>query len=221
LNAVEINSTFYGSHRPQTYGKWAAAVPETFRFALKMPKEITHIRRLTDVTVPLEQFFGEIAGIGGRRGPLLIQLPPKLEFDPKKVEAFFRELKKSKAGEAVVEPRHESWFTPKANALFKKWEIPRVSAHPSPVSGGDQPGGWEGLVYYRLHGYPKKYYSAYEDHFLDEMAGQLLKWSKKAVVWCIFDNTAAGAAAVNALDLKAKLTRSPTAGKKRAQAAST
>ena len=54
LTAVEINSSFYRPHRPATYARWAAVVPEAFKFAVKVPKEITHTRRLRDVAVPLE-----------------------------------------------------------------------------------------------------------------------------------------------------------------------
>lgn len=78
--AVEITSSFYKPHRAQTYARWAAAVPEHFQFAVKMPKEITHEHRLADLA-RLDAFLSEISALGAKLGPLLVQLPPKLEFN--------------------------------------------------------------------------------------------------------------------------------------------
>src|SRR5205809_97187 len=86
--AVELNSSFYRPHRPTTYARWAASVPENFQFAVKVPREITHTRRLVDVTEPLECFLGEVQALGAKLGPLLIQLPPSLRFTGKTAEVF-------------------------------------------------------------------------------------------------------------------------------------
>ena len=77
----------------------------------------------------------------------------------------------------------------------------RVAADPAVVPAAAEPGGWDGLVYYRLHGSPKMYYSAYPDEYLEALAKTLSGPRKSADVWCIFDNTAAGAATANALDV--------------------
>ena len=76
----------------------------------------------------------------------------------------------------------------------------RVAADPAVVPAAAEPGGWDGLVYYRLHGSPKVYYSAYPDEYLEALAKTLVRAAKSADVWCIFDNTAAFAATANALD---------------------
>src|SRR4029077_18311991 len=83
LNAAEINSSFYRPHAAAIYQRWAAAVPASFRFAVKIPKAITHERALTAPREPLIRFLGEIAGLGDTLGPLLVQLPPSLAFDPR------------------------------------------------------------------------------------------------------------------------------------------
>src|SRR5919109_1109876 len=75
FTGVEVNSSFYRSHRPTTYARWAASVPDQFQFAVKMPKEFTHTRRLVEVTAPLECFLTEVQSLGPKLGPLLIQLP--------------------------------------------------------------------------------------------------------------------------------------------------
>ena len=90
---VEINSSFYRPHRHATYARWAASVPEGFRFAVKVPKEITHQRKLVDPITPLERFLAEVSGLEAHLGTLLIQLPPSLAFDAPIVEAFFNCLR--------------------------------------------------------------------------------------------------------------------------------
>src|SRR4051794_31555714 len=89
LNAAEINTSFYRSHSVATYERWAAAVPPDFRFAVKMPRLITHDRGLTRARAPLAQFLDETAALGPRRGPLLVQLPPSLAFDRRRAARFF------------------------------------------------------------------------------------------------------------------------------------
>ena len=90
FNAVEINSCFYRPHRRATYERWAAAVPQAFLFAVKMPKQITHELRLTNATLPLHRFLEEAGALGTKLGPLLVQLPPSLAFDPAVAVAFLR-----------------------------------------------------------------------------------------------------------------------------------
>src|SRR3954469_14763579 len=74
FNAVEINSSFYRPHRRATYERWAASVPADFRFAVKVPKAVTHEHRLKDVGDRLDRFIAEVGGLGPTRGPLLVQM---------------------------------------------------------------------------------------------------------------------------------------------------
>lgn len=103
----------------------------------------------------------------------------------------------------LLEPRHASWFTPAADALLQRHGIARVAADPPRAPGGDEPGGWRGFAYYRLHGSPRMYYSAYESGFLDALAQRIS--SHQSPAWCVFDNTAGNAAVPNALDLRERL----------------
>ena len=201
LPAVEINSSFYRPHRPATYARWAALVPEPFTFAIKVPKEITHTRRLRDVAVPLERFLSESSALGTRLGPLLVQLPPSLRFDAAVVEGFFSMLRAHFSGSVVCEPRHASWFTTGTERLLQTAQVARAAADPALVPEAAQPGGWPGLVYYRLHGSPEMYASTYSASYLEKFAQQLHLSIQAVPAWCIFDNTALGAATANALDL--------------------
>jgi len=200
--AVEINSSFYRPHRPQTYAKWAAAVPDHFRFAVKVPRVITHEQRLRDASEPLDRFLGEVGELGAKLGPLLVQLPPSLAFDKAIAGAFFTSLRERYAGYVVCEPRHRSWFTPDAEELLGAFQVARVAADPDVVPRAGVLGGWSGLAYFRLHGSPTIYYSAYSSEFLRALSNTLRECAARSVpTWCIFDNTAEGAATANALDV--------------------
>ena len=205
--AVEINSSFHHPHRPATYARWAAAVPAGFRFCAKLPKAITHERRLRDADEALATFLAEAGALGAKLACLLVQLPPSLAFDRGVAEAFFTNLRAATPAAVVCEPRHESWFTPEVDAMLDARRVTRVAADPARVAAAGDPGGFRGLAYYRLHGSPRTYYSSYPDEYLDALAERIRRdRAAGREVWCIFDNTASGAATGNALDLLARLT---------------
>lgn len=198
FDAVEINSSFYRPHKPQTYARWAASVPESFRFSVKVPKTVTHDRRLVDPEEALARFFTEIAELGPKLGPVLIQLPPSLAFGPD-AAAFLGRWREHYAGATVLEPRHASWFTAEAQAQLVAARIARVAADPAVVADAARPGGWGGLAYARLHGSPVMYSSAYGDEAVAGVAAMLDACSEAAETWCIYDNTRLGAATADAL----------------------
>jgi uncharacterized protein YecE (DUF72 family) len=197
LNAVEINSSFYRPHQKKTYERWAASVPEDFRFAVKLPRTITQNQRLKNCDDLLARFVDESAGLGVKLGVMLAQLPPSLAYDPAAAAAFFQNLHHRTGALIACEPRHATWFTTEADAALKKLRVARVAADPPRAAGDGKPGGWQGLHYWRLHGSPKIYYSDYDAAALKGLARKL-----GAGDWCIFDNTAAFAALGNALTLK-------------------
>lgn len=200
FDAAEINSTFKRTHRATTYERWASLTPDGFSFSVKVPKAITHDARLRDCEPRIEAFTHEIAGLGPRLGPLLLQLPPSLPFDPDTVARAAEHL--TAGGLALVcEPRHVSWFTPEVDAWLAERRIARVAADPTRHPGSGEPGGWRGLTYYRWHGSPRVYYSSYGATALTELANRLRR-SPSPETWCVFDNTASGAAAANALTLQ-------------------
>jgi uncharacterized protein YecE (DUF72 family) len=205
FDAVEINSSFYRPHRAATYRRWATSVPEGFQFAVKVPRSITHERRLTESELLLDTFLLECVELGPALGPLLLQLPPSMKFGEEVVAGFLNMLRARFEGAVVCEPRHASWFSDEADALLAEHRIARVAADPAVVPRAAEPGGWDGLAYYRLHGSPRVYYSAYDDAALKALAPKLRSAGRRGIVWCIFDNTAAGAATGNALHLQERL----------------
>lgn len=203
--AVEINSSFYRPHRTSTYVRWSQSVPEDFRFSVKMPKQITHELRLKVPNEIVEKFLTEVAGLGEKLGCLLVQLPPSLQFAEDAAVAFFAGLRRQTGVAIVCEPRHATWFEPQADEMLRDHRVGRVAADPFCVSLAALPGGWPETVYFRLHGSPRTYYSAYDTKYLDTLALHVRETSAD-VIWCIFDNTALGAATENALELLAKTT---------------
>lgn len=204
LNAAEINSSFHRPHRPATYERWAAAVPADFSFAVKLPKAITHGARLVAAEEQLAGFAAEVAGLGGTLGVILVQLPPSLALDAAVADKFFDQLRSTiPAADIACEPRHVSWFTTAANALLADLQVARVAADPALLPIAGWPGGWAGLRYRRLHGSPTIYRSSYDAPVLEAIADDMAKRPAGARDWCIFDNTASGAALANALSLQA------------------
>jgi uncharacterized protein YecE (DUF72 family) len=210
FNAVEINSSFYRPHQRKTYQRWAQSAASDFRFAVKLPKAMTHEQRLVDCGALLDDFAGEVTGLGDRLGVLLLQLPPKLAFDQPVAERFFHDLRLRLDVPVACEPRHASWFTPDINGWLAERRIARVAADPAPVPGAGEPGGWNGLAYYRWHGAPRIYYSDYDDVALAALARRLDAHRQHgAAAWCILDNTALGAALGNALALTQRFESRP------------
>ena len=201
LPGAEINSSFYRPHAPAVYGRWAASTPPDFRFAIKLPKAITHDRRLARARAPLEEFLEETGALGVKRGPILVQLPPSFAFEPRLVGRFFTLFRSLYEGPVACEPRHASWASAGADALLVRHHVARVGADPAPFEGAATPGGWPGLVYYRLHGSPRMYWSRYDAARLGAWAAALRRVPASVEAWCIFDNTGSGSALPNALEL--------------------
>jgi uncharacterized protein YecE (DUF72 family) len=200
LNCVEINSSFYRPHRRQTYERWADGVPEAFRFSVKIPKHITHELRLVGCESALDNFLAECGGLGEHLGCLLVQLPPSLAFDEAIAGGFFTALRQRFTGVVVLEPRHESWVS--AEPMLMTHQIAQAVVDPSRISSDVSPGGWAGTRYWRLHGSPRIYHSAYASEPLQNLAQALQSAAATgAATWCVFDNTASGAALGNALTL--------------------
>jgi uncharacterized protein YecE (DUF72 family) len=202
FGGVEINSSFYRPHRPSTWARWAESVPSDFRFSVKVPKVATHERKLIGCADALAPFCEQVTSLGDKLAVLLVQLPPKLGFDASVVTDFFGMLATLTDARAVCEPRHPSWFGDDADQLLRNLGVARVAADPALAPSAASPGGWRGLAYWRLHGSPVRYRSRYGADRLTHFAGQMRQEQDAGhAVWCIFDNTASGAAVEDALDL--------------------
>jgi uncharacterized protein YecE (DUF72 family) len=201
FNCCEINSSFYRPHKDSTWERWSASVPTDFRFSVKVPRAITHEVELKCTTEDLITFLKPVRLLGQKLGALLVQLPPRCVFDYRIAKRFFTLLRELHDGDIVLEARNATWFDARADDLLKQFHIAGVAADPACVPVAGQPTGYKQMVYFRLHGSPRRYYASYSREFLDAKATQLADQAGKARVWCIFDNTAAGFATSNALQL--------------------
>jgi uncharacterized protein YecE (DUF72 family) len=201
FDAAEINSTFYRAHRASTLLRWRETTPPEFRFAAKLARAITHDARLAVGRQQIAAVAAELEPLGEKLGPLLIQLPPSLAFDPAVATAFFATLRDIVPGALVCEPRHPSWFDADADRRLADLHVARAAADPARHPSAGSPGGWAGLAYWRLHGAPRMYFSSYDEPALQALARDLAAHPAPEV-WCMFDNTTSGAAAANALRLR-------------------
>jgi len=207
LPVSEINSSFHRPHRPATWERWRDSVPGTFRFSVKMPKTISHQRKLEGCNELLTEFLEQAEILGDKLAILLLQLPPKLAFDAPIAGAFLETLRKHSPAAVVVEPRHPSWLEAPADRLLADLEIARVAADPAMAPAAALPGGWRGLHYWRLHGSPVRYRSSYADRIA--AFGEALTSADADATerWCIFDNTASSAAIADAVALQSSVER--------------
>ncbi|GAB0116334.1 DUF72 domain-containing protein [Acidisoma sp. 7E03] len=203
VGSIEINGTFYSQQKPESFMHWAAAVPESFVFAVKAPRFLTHIRRLTDIEVPLANFLaGGLLSLGPKLGPILWQLPERFRFDPDRFSRFFDLLPMDTEAAArlarrhdqrlkgrpvlevgvrrplrhAIEIRHESFRDPRFVAMLRERGIAMVCA--DTVSWPRLMDATADFMYCRLHGSEVLYASGYDDQALDDWARRIRAWAE-------------------------------------------
>jgi uncharacterized protein YecE (DUF72 family) len=117
FGAVEVNNTFYRMPKAEVLAGWAADVPDSFAFAVKASKRITHDRRLADVADSVDHLLGAARALGPKLGPFLIQLPPNFKKDVPRLHAFLDLLQPPER--AAFEFRHASWFDDQVYAALR------------------------------------------------------------------------------------------------------
>jgi uncharacterized protein YecE (DUF72 family) len=116
--AVEINNTFYRMPVPDQLTAWRAEVPPEFRFILKAPRQITHIKRLRDVEQPVARLLEVSASLEEARGPLLFQLPPNMKKDVDRLRGLLELLPSDVR--AAVEFRNDTWYDDEVYATLRE-----------------------------------------------------------------------------------------------------
>ncbi len=201
FTAVEINATFYGAQRPETFARWAAETPPPFRFAMKANRYITHNKKLLTPDEPVLRERERALGLGPKLAAVVWQLPANLHRDQERLEVFARALGRWPEARHAVEFRHPSWFVPEIAACLQRHHIAVCQS-----DAADWP-LWDAvttdLVYVRLHGHTRTYVSAYSTPSLRRWAERIALWLDEGRdVHVYFDNDAAGAAPRDALRLR-------------------
>jgi len=229
FDTAELNGSFYSLQRPERYRAWFEETPADFVFAVKGSRFITHLKQLKGIETALANFYASgVLALGAKLGPFLWQLPPRLAFDPDKLESFFALLPRTTTEAAklarghderlegraytetgdhrelrhALEVRHPSFAGPAAKALLREHDIALVVA--------DSAGRWPlledqttGFGYVRLHGDEELYTSSYSEAALRRWAEKITTWHErgKRDIYVYFDNDAKVAAPGNALKL--------------------
>jgi uncharacterized protein YecE (DUF72 family) len=130
LTTIEINGTFYGSQKPESFRRWAAETPDDFVFSLKGPQFATNRRVLAEAGPSIERFFDSgVLELKSKLGPIFWQMAPTKVFDPEDFAAFLALLPHEVGGKAIrhaVEVRHESFVSPDYIALLRKFSVAPV-----------------------------------------------------------------------------------------------
>jgi uncharacterized protein YecE (DUF72 family) len=203
--STEVNYSFYHLPRQSTYQKWAGQVPETFLFALKASRFITHVKRLVDVEEAWTTFVQNALALGSHLGPILLQCPPSLRCDRRKLSAFLRRSQRP-AGQShplrlAFEFRHESWFTEEIYALIRQHNVALCIADSPRYPRRDVLTA--DFAYLRFHGRTKLFASRYTDAELSEEAKRIRRYLRDGLdVYVYFNNDALGHAVENAKTLK-------------------
>jgi uncharacterized protein YecE (DUF72 family) len=125
VTSIEINGTFYGAQRPESFRRWRAEAPDGFVFSVKGPRFATHRRELGESGPSIDRFFASGVGeLGDKLGPILWQFPPTTKFDPERFGAFFDLLPKTLDGRAlrhVVEVRNLTFADDAFFALLRRY----------------------------------------------------------------------------------------------------
>ncbi len=208
FRTVELNASFYRWPAGRTFAGWRRRLPEGFRMAVKAPRGLTHGRRLYAPEAWVERITAGLHELRGRRGPLLVQLPPDMPRDDVRL-AYFLDLLPDWM-QVAVELRHASWHVEEVFDLLGR----RAAAYVV-MSGAGLPCELRAtaqFVYLRLHGpdHHHLYAGSYSDADLGWWADRIHEWQRQGhSAYVYFNNDGDGNAVHNARALARQLERWP------------
>lgn len=178
LGAIEINGTYYGSQKPESFARWHDETPRDFVFALKGPRFTTNRRILGEAAASVERFFDSgVLLLREKLGPINWQFMPTKKFDPEDLEAFLELLPRSLEGKRIrhaVEVRHRSFAVPAAVELARRYDVAIVVGADSDYPQINDP--TSDFVYVRAMGTRESETAGYAPSELD-------RWAKRAQEW--------------------------------------
>jgi len=231
LTSVEVNATFYALQSPDTFRRWVAVLPSGYPVAVKGSRYITHMKRLRDTGQALANFWASgLLELSAHLGPVLWQLPPSMQYERDRLEAFLESLPRTTGAAArlaarhdervpepvtaavadvavryAVEPRHASFDCSSARRLLREHDVAMVLC-----DGAGLPSVHADTAdfrYVRLHGRPVLYHSGYDGPALRRWAERVRQWTSDGQdAFVYFDNDAQGHAPHDAEGLAALVT---------------
>lgn len=191
FSTLELNVTFYRFPRLEVLKTWYDKAPANFRFAVKAPKAITHFKQFHGTVDMLTDFYTTIlAGLQEKLGPVLFQFPPRFRYEPERLQRVLNQL--DPGFDNVLEFRHPGWWREEVYTALRRRGVSFCGmSHPDLP---DEPVVTGPVAYYRFHGVPDLYRSAYSDQQLETFVARLKASPGIEQAWCYFNNDAAVAA---------------------------
>lgn len=197
FNTIEVNSSFYKIPMTATVSRWAASVPDNFRFTFKLFREVTHNKKLSFASSDVEAFLQTISWIGHKKGCLLVQFPPSITNEHiSQLGELLRAIRiadPESHWKVAVEFRFKGWYNQDVFDLLENYAATLV-LQDLPASTSPMNQVSSDIIYVRFHGPTGNYRGSYSEAFLHEYAGYITEWlSDGKKVYVYFNNTAGDA----------------------------
>ena len=198
FDTVEINNSFYRLPQAETFAEWRRRVPQSFIYALKASRYLTHLKKLKEPGPPVALFFSRARALGRRLGPVLYQLPPRWPRNLERLETFLRILPRRRLH--AIEFRDPSWYCDETFELLDRYKAALCLHDMVRFATGRRLVG--PFVYVRFHG-PQPYTGRYSDQTLEAWAEWCAGCHHQGMpVYAYFNNDARGDAPRDALRLR-------------------
>ena len=193
FNSIEVNSSFYKMPMAKTVAKWAAEVPQNFKFTFKLFREITHNKELIFDRNVVDDFMSRIAAVGDKKGCLLVQFPGSTRpVHVRQLEELIQQLlvnDQERLWKIAIEFRHPTWYTQDTYDLLDQYGLGLV-LHDKSSEGGSLLEMSTNFIYVRFHGPGGSYRGSYSGQFLSEYASYIKDWlAQGKEVYSYFNNT--------------------------------
>jgi uncharacterized protein YecE (DUF72 family) len=205
FDTVELNTTFYRLPRVEAVRRWVEETPETFVFAVKVSRYLTHVKRLRELPQHLALLYERLEPLrrSPKLGPLLWQLPPTFRADHERLAGALEQLPPGERH--AFEFRHPSWFGAETYALLREHRVALVIGDRPEVHAFQSHELTADFTFVRFHSGSRGRDGNYSQSELDAWAARLRSWSREVDVFAYFNNDWQGFAPQNAAYLQARL----------------
>jgi uncharacterized protein YecE (DUF72 family) len=203
FSTVEVNNTFYRLPSPKAVGTWVDETPDSFVFAVKASRYLTHVKRLKETKKYVKRFYEPLGGLvqAGKLGPILWQLPESFHRDDERLAGALEALPE---GRHAFEFRHPSWFTEDVYSVLREHDVALVIGDDPkrPFQTHERTADW---TFVRFHGGRRGRHGNYSQAEVDTWAKRLAQWRRQTEIYAYFNNDWEGYALRNAKRLKDRL----------------
>lgn len=200
MNSIEINSSFYKVPMASTVRKWADEVTADFKFTFKLSREITHNRGLAFDPEAVTRFMQVIAGVGDKKGALLVQFPASIRIGDLRqltlLIEYLRAADPQQNWDLAIEFRHVSLYNEEVYQLLANYGVGLVM-HDMPGAVTPMQESALSFVYLRFHGNGGSYRGTYEDDLLNEYTAYIKAWLVEGKTVYVYFNNTMGEAVAN------------------------